>query len=217
MIVLNNTEAADLVKAYKSRKKEIINRLSDFKESWSKNDEEIFSELCFCILTPQSNAVSCNEVICTLKSSRLLFDGNMNQIRPFIKKARFYKNKTNYIIEARKMFSKNDNISVKDELDMQNILKTRNWLVENVKGIGYKEASHFLRNIGFGKDLAILDVHILRNLKKYGVIKEIPKTLTKIKYFEIENKLKNFSRKLRIPMSHLDLLFWSLGTDKIFK
>ena len=217
MIVLNNKEAAELVKAYKSRKKEIISRLSDFKESWLKNDEEIFSELCFCILTPQSNAVSCDEVICALKSSRLLFDGNTNQIRPFVKKARFYKNKTNYIIEARKMFSKNDNIRVKDELDIQNILKTRAWLAENVKGIGYKEASHFLRNVGFGKDLAILDVHILKNLKKYGVIKDIPKTLTKIKYFEIENKLKIFSEKIRIPLSHLDLLFWSLETGKIFK
>ena len=128
-----------------------------------------------------------------------------------------YKNKTNYIIEARKMFSKNENIRVKGELDIQNILKTRTWLVENVKGIGYKEASHFLRNIGFGKDLAILDIHILKNLKKYGVTKDIPKTLTKIKYFEIENKLKIFSEKIRIPMSHLDLLFWSLETGKIFK
>jgi N-glycosylase/DNA lyase len=214
---LNNKEAAELVKAYKSRKKEIIDRLNDFEESWSKNDEEIFSELCFCILTPQSNAVSCDEVICALKSSGLLFNGNIHQIRPFVKKARFYKNKTNYIIEARKTFSKNDAISVKGELDIQNILKTRTWLAENVKGIGYKEASHFLRNIGFGKDLAILDIHILKNLKKYGVIKDIPKTLTKIKYFEIENKLKIFSGKLRIPMSHLDLLFWSLETGKIFK
>jgi N-glycosylase/DNA lyase len=115
------------------------------------------------------------------------------------------------------MFSKNENIRVKGELDIQNILKTRTWLVENVKGIGYKEASHFLRNIGFGKDLAILDIHILKNLKKYGVTKDIPKTLTKIKYFEIENKLKIFSEKIRIPMSHLDLLFWSLETGKIFK
>ncbi|GAJ17855.1 unnamed protein product, partial [marine sediment metagenome] len=28
-------------------------------------------------------------------------------------------------------------------------IKLREWVVKNFKGLGYKEASHFLRNIGY--------------------------------------------------------------------
>ena len=106
---------------------------------------------------------------------------------------------------------------IKDKIDPDNIAETREWLVSNVKGFGYKEASHFLRNIGFGSDIAILDRHILKNLKKHGVINEIPKTITKKNYFEIENRMRDFSKRSGIPMAHLDLLFWSNETGEIFK
>jgi len=55
----------------------------------------------------------------------------------------------------------------------------REWLIRSIRGIGYKEASHFLRNIGLGENLAILDRHILKNLKFFGVIEEIPASLPK--------------------------------------
>ena len=89
--------------------------------------------------------------------------------------------------------------------------------MKNVNGLGYKETSHFLRNIGLGKNFAILDRHILKNLKRYGVIKSIPKTLTRKKYLEIERKMKKFSEKIKIPLAELDLLFWSEETGEIFK
>ena len=86
-----------------------------------------------------------------------------------------------------------------------------------MKGLGYKEASHFLRNIGVGLDLAILDRHIIKNLKRYGVIEEVPKSLTPKKYLEIEEKMKEFARRIDIPMPELDLLFWSMETGEVFK
>lgn len=89
--------------------------------------------------------------------------------------------------------------------------------MKNVKGMGYKEASHFLRNIGFADDLAILDRHILKNLKIFGIIEEIPKSLSKKKYLEIEEKMRNLANEVNIPLSHLDLLFWSKETGEIFK
>jgi N-glycosylase/DNA lyase len=202
---------------YKTRRQEILKRLEDFKRVWDKNDKKIFSELCFCILTPQSKAEVCNKIINNLKRNNLLFKGGIDNIRPFLKKARFYRNKSRYIIEARRFFNNNGKIGIKKRLDISNIIATRDWLVKNIKGIGYKEASHFLRNIGFGENLAILDVHILKNLRKFGVIKETPKTITKKRYLDIENKLKKFSDKTKIPMAHLDLLFWSMETGKIFK
>jgi N-glycosylase/DNA lyase len=83
--------------------------------------------------------------------------------------------------------------------------------------MGYKEASHFLRNIGMGEDLAILDRHILKNLKILGVISEIPVSLTRNKYLEIEIKMRDFAENVKIPMSHLDLLLWYKETKEIFK
>lgn len=215
----NNLKAKkiQLKKLYETRKSEILKRLEYFNNIWNRNDKEIFSELCFCILTPQSKAEVCNEIINKLVRNYLLFKGNLNKIRPYVKKTRFYKNKSRYIIEARNFFSNDGKISIKQSLDIKNIEETRNWLAENVKGVGYKETSHFLRNIGFGESIAILDVHILRNLKRFGVIKKIPKSITRKMYLDIENKFKKFSDRIKIPMSHLDLLFWSMETGKIFK
>ncbi len=93
----------------------------------------------------------------------------------------------------------------------------REYLVRNIKGMGYKEASHFLRNIGMGESLAILDRHILKSLEELGVINRIPKTLSPKRYKEIEERMKELSKKLRIPLSHLDLLLWSMKTKRIFK
>ena len=119
--------------------------------------------------------------------------------------------------EARKQFTVNGSIFIKERIDIKDIVGSRNWFAKNVKGIGFKEASHFLRNIGFGRDLAILDVHILKNMIKYGIIKTRPKTITKLNYLELENKLRKFSQEVKIPMDELDLLFWSAETGEIFK
>ena len=108
-------------------------------------------------------------------------------------------------------------LRIKSKLNFDDVVALRNWLADNVLGIGMKEASHFLRNIGFGKDLAILDRHILKNLRKHAVIKDIPKVLTKQKYLEIEQAMKKFSDKIMIRLDELDLLFWSEETGQIFK
>jgi len=207
----------NLLEYYKKNKKLIKNRLKDFEDSYKKDDKHVFSELCFCILTPQAEAVECGKAIKELKTNGLLFNGQPKAISPYIKAARFLNKKAEFIVNARELFKKNGCFSIKDYIDEKDIFKTREWFAGNVKGIGYKEASHFLRNIGFGKDLAILDVHILKNLKAYRVIKEIPKSLAKKEYLDIENKLRDFCKKINISMDELDLLFWSKETGIIFK
>jgi N-glycosylase/DNA lyase len=102
-------------------------------------------------------------------------------------------------------------------LSFKNSLEAREWLAKNIKGFGMKEASHFLRNIGMGSDLAILDVHILSNLQALGVIDEVPKSITDKIYLEIESKVRYFSKLVSIPMDELDLLLWSEETGIIFK
>jgi len=84
-------------------------------------------------------------------------------------------------------------------------------------GLGYKEASHFLRNIGLGEELAILDRHILKNLALLGVIEEVKSSPTKKAYLQIEKKMTKFSRQVGIPMGELDLLLWYKEAGEVFK
>ena len=88
-------------------------------------------------------------------------------------------------------------------------------LIRNVKGIGPKEASHFLRNIGYS-GFAILDFHIINILARYGLI-EKPKTLTKRRYLEIEELLRSIAAKTDLSLAELDLYLWYMETGKILK
>lgn len=78
-----------------------------------------------------------------------------------------------------------------------------------------KEASHFLRNIGYS-NYAIIDFHIIDLLEREGIIKR-PKTLTPAKYIEIENKLKEIGKKTELTQAELDLYLWYMETGKILK
>jgi N-glycosylase/DNA lyase len=203
---------------WKNNRIKINKRLSEFKQLWQKgSNADLFAELVFCLFTPQSKAKSCWKAVTEIKDNRLLLCGKDCDIASRIGTigVRFKNNKARYVIEARR-FLKNGGI--KGLLGQFNdIIETREWMVKNIKGMGYKEASHFLRNVGFGEEIAILDRHILKNLARLGVIKEVPGSLAKDKYLEIEKKMKLFSKKVKIPMSHLDLLFWFNETGEIFK
>ena len=191
----------------------------EFKRIWDRGkDEEIFAELVFCILTPQSKAKVCWRVVKTLKEKGLLLKGNERKLVKELRKVRFGKKKANFIIKARALFMKNGKLGIKKKTkDFKSSNEAREWLVKNVKGLGYKEASHFLRNIGRARDLAILDRHILKNLKLFGILDEVPKSLSKKKYFEIERRMKEFSKKIGIPLSHLDFVLWYKETGEVFK
>lgn len=192
---------------YESRKDIIKSRLDDFKQVKS---EDVFYELCFCLLTPQSSARNCDKVVQKLKEMDFR-NNNFNPVKLVEGGARFHRNKSKYLIEMKGKYNE-----IKSEVDKSDGVELREYLVKNVKGLGYKEASHFLRNIG-RRGLAILDRHILKNLVKNKVIDEIPKSLSKKKYFEIEGKFKEFSEKIGIDMDEVDLLFWSMQTGEVFK
>lgn len=210
----------ELVKHYHRIARAIKRRIKDFRSVIEgASDADIFSELCFCILTANANAVKCREAIEELRSLNILSGGPSRRIRPVLKgRVRFHNKKADYIVLARRVFKDGERLSIRDKLDAGNITLTRDWLVNRIKGYGYKEASHFLRNIGLGAEIAILDRHILKNLKRYGVIDKIPPSVGSRKvYVEIEDKVRKFSKRISIPMDELDLLFWSIETGFIFK
>jgi len=204
---------------YNYKKEEIGLRLNEFKEIWrAGSKEEIFAELVFCLLTPMSRGKSCWAAVENMIRKGILFTGDINQIVKELRGARFIYKKSAYIFEARKKFLNDSKVSIKSIIGKINDgHKAREWLVQNVKGIGYKEGSHFLRNIGFEQNLAILDRHILKNLQLIEVIEKIPGSLSRRRYLDIEKRMMEFSKAVQMPMSHLDLVMWYKETGKIFK
>lgn len=173
-----------------------------------------FYEMLYCLLTPQSSAVNAAKVIDQLRV--LKFQEAPIDPEPILRQKecyiRFHKTKSKHLLAARDarttILQHMSNGNSSSEL--------REWLVKNVKGLGWKEASHVLRNIGH-RNLAILDRHILKNLVRVGVLRQLPKSLTPKRYKLIENKFRKFSEQIGISMDELDLLFWSMETGEILK
>ncbi len=203
-----NEIISTLEKVYNEINQDIKEKLRSFRE---KNKEGIKMELVFCLLTPQSEAKKCWDVVKKIEKQKFPLEERI--ILKCLDGVRFKFKKANYVKQALENFDRTYE-RIKREKDY---FKLREYLVESIKGIGWKEASHFLRNIGKGDNFAILDRHILNCLKRYEVIKEIPVNISRKIYFEIENRMRSFSAKLKIPLSHLDFLFWYIEKGEIFK
>lgn len=206
----------ELIKSIESLKNSDISniideRINQFSSVYSSSINEIFKELCFCIMTANCGAKKCIEVQERINDGFLSYseDELQNKFKEF--GYRFPNIRAKYIREARdhlldlecKLNSSDDEIGLRD------------WIVKDIKGLGYKEASHFLRNIGY-RNLAIIDFHIIDLLVKHNII-EKPKTLTKKKYLEIEQILKKLGQLLNLDLGRLDLYLWYLETSEILK
>jgi len=211
--------AEEIKKLYVVLKEPIDRRLEEFKAIWLRfNELEIIYELIFCLLTPQSKAKICWEAVLKLKEANAFESGDKDLVMKCLSGVRFPVNKARYVMELReKVYSgKFKHLLELLKIDVSPAVK-RDALVKEVKGIGYKEASHFLRNIWIGRDLAILDRHILKNLKKFGVISGEVRNISKRRYLELEERMTDFSVKLGVEMKYLDFIFWYMETGKIFK
>ncbi|MCD6112288.1 MAG: N-glycosylase/DNA lyase [Bacteroidales bacterium] len=208
----------ELEKTLEIIKPDVDKRIKNFKILWQEADEKrLFQELAFCLLTPQSKAQNAWKTILILSENNLLFTGQANEISEYLNYVRFKNNKARYIVKAREQFF-NSNEGIRETLlKLSSVKEKREWLLKNITGYGMKESSHFLRNIGFVEGVSILDRHILKNLKKFNVIDEIPQNLSKKKYYKIENKMKRFSKEIDISLGYLDFIFWYKATNTLFK
>ncbi|MDD4983868.1 MAG: N-glycosylase/DNA lyase [Candidatus ainarchaeum sp.] len=196
----------------------IAGRIKEFKTK--KSSEEIFSELCFCLMTANFNAERSIKI-----QEQIGAKGFLNlpeqKLATKLKELghRFPNTRAKYIVEARGHIGE----IVKQvgqgqhQLRVDHLQNIRAWLVKNVKGLGLKESSHFLRNIGFD-DFAIIDFHIVDLLVKEKLVSKIKSgALTKMKYLEIEQILLGIGKKVNLNLAELDLYLWYLETGKILK
>ena len=196
----------------KSEVRETVDsRMRQFEELGGKDSNEIFKELCFCFLTANYSAEG------GMRIQKEIGQGFLTMEEEALAKKleelghRYPNVRASYITNSRNL---KDNL--KEILESRGDEKQmREWIVKNVKGIGMKEASHFLRNIGY-KNVAIIDFHIIDLLVKHGII-ERPKTLTPKKYLETEETLKELAEKTNLTLGELDFYLWYQETGKILK
>lgn len=215
---INQEKHKEILKIHKEIKTGIEKAIKGYKKAWEGTEQEIFAEMAFCILTPQSKAKNAWKVITNIVENGLLYEGKAEEIVEFLNIVRFKNNKSKYLVEFRKLMTRDGKLQPKKILsEIGDTFEKRKWILKNVKGMGLKEANHVLRNLGFGENIAILDRHILRNLEALNVIDEIPKTITEKKYYEIEEKMREYSDFSKIKMDELDLVLWYKEAGEIFK
>lgn len=210
---------AELKKDYRAKRPQIVRRLAEFRTVFEKGDGAIFEELCYCILTAGSSAKMGMRTVEALRD--ILRGGTEKELRQRARehRVRFWRVRPSYIVHTRDYLRGACGLKLKklvasfDSRDAR-----RDFFAQNreIKGLGYKEASHFLRNIGFS-GYAILDKHILNSLGEMGVIDKRMRPTTRGGYLAIEKKLERFAGELGIDMDHLDLLLWSRKTGEILK
>lgn len=206
----------EIIKIIKETKKSLVkeiidSRIKEFEDLGEESSEEIFKELCFCFLTANFSAEG------GIRIQKSIGDGFLHLSEEELAEKlaelghRFPNARAKYISEAQK-YKEN----IKEKLDFfPNGKGAREWIVENIKGIGMKESSHFLRNIGY-KDIAIIDFHIVDFLVNNKLI-ERPKTLTKKKYLEAEETLQKIADKTDLSLGELDLYLWHYETGTVLK
>ncbi|WP_304178491.1 N-glycosylase/DNA lyase [Leptotrichia trevisanii] len=215
---MNKEKHDEILKIHKEIKKGIEKAIKGYKKAWKGTEKEVFAEMAFCILTPQSKAKNAWQAISNLVENGLLYEGEPEEIVDFLNIVRFKNNKSRYLVELRELMTKDGKLQPKKILsEIGDTFEKRKWILKNIKGMGLKEANHVLRNLGFGENIAILDRHVLRNLKALNVIDEIPKTVTEKKYYEIEEKMRKYSEFSKIKMDELDLVLWYKEAGEIFK
>ena len=207
----------ELIRSVSALKRGAVGRLvckqtATFRKLGRSGIREIFKELCFCILTANYTAQGGIKIQKAVDNGFLALP--QDALAKKLKKLgyRFPNKRAEYIVKAR---AKIDDL--KRGLRRHPGHSMRDWLVKHVLGLGYKEASHFLRNIGYG-EFAIIDFHIIDLLARHGIIRK-PKsrTLTRKQYAQIERRLAKLAKECGVVQGELDLYLWYLETGKILK
>jgi N-glycosylase/DNA lyase len=203
------------------RKKEIQARLSEFREVWQHgSDERLWEELVFCIFTAGASARMGFTAVDAVRP--LLAQGGRREMTRALRKAgahRFPVERPGYIVVTRDYLREHCNLELRRKLEsFRNPNERRDWLAQEkrIKGLGYKESSHFLRNIGI-RGYAILDKHVMSCLHDLQIVENAKPPATRARYLEVEEKLKLVARDLKIDFDELDLVLWSMKTGEVLK
>ena len=211
----------DIRATHHARRKEIRARLNQFRQMWRNgSDEQLWEELVFCIFTAGASARMGFRAVDAIRP--LLLNGEREAMTLALKNAgahRFPVERPCYIVVTRNYLREHCGLALRKKLEsFADPIERRDWLAreKQIKGLGYKESSHFLRNIGL-LGHAILDKHVMSCLLDLNVVDSAKPPATRARYLETEEKLRSFAREIRIDFDELDLVLWSMKTGEVLK
>ena len=219
--LMSNQEETSLVKEVERLRNDpkirtlVEERIDEFIEVNAMDTYTWFEELTYCLLTAYSSAERGQLCVDALCDCGALFKGSLNEVKETLRNHghRFAERRGEYIVEARRLMP-----TLKGTIqNFETSHEAREWLVKNVKGLGWKESSHFLRNVGIF-DVAIIDRHILANMREYNLINgDGRKGLTKRRYLDYERILTKVAQNVGIPLGEMDLYLLYRKTGKVLK
>ncbi|HLL75326.1 MAG TPA: hypothetical protein VK421_08665 [Pyrinomonadaceae bacterium] len=204
---------------HRARRGEIRARLAEFDAVWLEgSDARLWEELVFCIFTAGASARMGLRSVEAVRG--LLDEGTHEELAAALTgRHRYPRSRSCYIVATREHLRQDCGMRLRERLEgFRDPLARRDWLARErgIKGLGYKESSHFLRNVGL-RGYAILDKHILRCLAEMGVIDSPEPPSTRARYLDTEERLRRFARDAAIDFDELDLVLWSMKTGEILK
>ena len=206
-------------RAHATRRDEIRQRLADFAAIGTHGtDTQLWEEMVFCFFT---GGCSARMGLNSLEAVKPIL---MTADQPHLAKAlsgvhRYPNARSRYIVASRTFLREHCDLKLRKKLNSFDCrLERRDWLVreKGIKGLGYKEASHYLRNIGF-TGYAILDKHVLNCMTELKIIDEPKPPNTRSRYLMVEEKLRQLTKMTEIDFDELDLVLWSMKTGVILK
>ena len=191
-------------------------RIAEFRMVNEMGTQKWYEELVYCLLTAYSSALMGQRCVDALLSSGALTAGDLRVVNSCLVEEghRFARARAEYIVGSRHLAPEIKSV-IQGFGDSR---EAREWLVANVKGLGWKEASHYLRNVGY-LDLAIIDRHILSNMAEHSLITEedTKRGVTKRRYMEYEAALGRVAQALGMSLGEMDLYLWYRKTGKVLK
>jgi N-glycosylase/DNA lyase len=201
------------------RRPEILLRLAEFHAVRTHgSDERLWEEMVYCFFTGGCSARMGMRSVEAVR--HLLIHGEESELASALRGVhRYPRARAAYVVHSRGFVREKLDFRLRSKLEsFENSLERRDWLVreKGIKGLGYKEASHFLRNIGFA-GYAILDKHVLRCMAELKIINDPKPPNTRLRYLTVEERLKHLAQRIKIDFDELDLVLWSIKTGEILK
>ena len=205
---------------------DVWTRINKYKNDfWS--EEQLFEELICCILSSQVSYVLAKAAIQKLANADLV---SLN--KPSIS-ARDYEKRVNSVLKSsilnngKKVHYRFPNLRARQIAELRNNiiqnnfnlfdivykqtdpLKIRNTLIDVISGVGPKQSSMFLRNIGRSYDLAILDRHVINYMVAVKITSDINiKKFNKNLYLNTEEELIQYALGIGYPVGCVDWAIW---------
>jgi N-glycosylase/DNA lyase len=197
-----------------------------------RSERKLLEELIFCILSSQERY----EI--ALAASKRLTDGTLDlsprteidltrlydevshilsqpfsyKIGPVSRSAKIRsgKRKTHFIVDTVGKIGLGGS-TIRQLVDSgSNSSDTREKIVNAIAGIGPKQASMFLRNIGLCVDLAILDKHVVDYMNIMALMNPSKFNFSRLnEYEEAESRLQAYAFQYGVEMLHLDIAIWT--------